>query len=349
MDGLAIVEGLDHVCCRYRVRAFLPALARAGIDLRIAPLRRGVARRWAQLQDARRYDVVLLQRKLLPGWQLDRLRTRARRLVFDFDDAVLYRDSYDPRGPHCPRRARRFARTVRAADLVVAGNGFLAQCARDAGAPAHRVRVVPTCVDTSRPLPPAPRPRGRGLTLVWIGSSSTLKGLERDRALLERLGRTVPGLTLRLICDRFADFGPLRIEAVPWSEADEAEALATADVGISLIPDDLWSRGKCGLKVLQYLASGLPVVANPVGVHPEMIREGSNGYLPATADAWEDAIGRLTRHPEERAAMAHAARRSAEERYSVAAWSAEVAHALTGTTAAATRPPTRTPGQVVRG
>jgi glycosyltransferase involved in cell wall biosynthesis len=331
MDGLAIVEGLDHVCCRYRVRAFLPALEQAGVALRIEALRRSPAGRIGQLLGASRYDMVLLQRKLLPSWQLGLLRSRARRLVFDFDDAVLYRDSYDPRGPDCPRRAARFARTVQAADLVVAGNDFLADCARRAGAPADRVRVIPTCIDTDRLRPiDDPIPRPSGLRLAWIGSSSTLQGLERERPLLVALGRSIPGLSLRMICDRFAEFDPLRVEAVRWSEAGEADALATSDVGISLIPDDLWSRGKCGLKVLQYLACGLPVVANPVGVHPEMVHDGVNGFLPATPEDWIGAIRRLAGRPGQLAEMGREARRVAVERYSIRSWAPAFVSALTG-------------------
>ena len=110
------------------------------------------------------------------------------------------------------------------------------------------------------------------------------------------------------------------VVAIPWSEATEAEALASGDVGISWIPDDLWSRGKCGLKVLQYQAAGLPVVANPVGVHPEMIEPGVSGFLATTADEWVDAVKALADRPFTRRRMGRAARASVVSRYSVEAW-----------------------------
>ena len=87
------------------------------------------------------------------------------------------------------------------------------------------------------------------------------------------------------------------VVAVPWTEATEADVLAAGDVGISWVPDDLWSRGKCGLKVLQYQAAGLPVLANPVGVHPEMIAPGVSGFLAATADDWVEAVRALADDP----------------------------------------------------
>lgn len=320
MKALALVEAPDHVCCRYRVLAFEPALAASGWTLTVQGLAPKPAGRWAQLRRAGEFDAVVLQRKLLPAWQLHALRRSARRLIFDFDDAVLYRDSYDRRGPHCARRASRFARTVRLADVVVAGNDFLAGCAREAGARPERVRVLPTCVDTTlyRPKPPEPATEGP-VRMVWIGSSSTLQGLERQRPLLERLGREVPGLQLRLICDRFPRFDPLPVVGVPWSRSGEAEAVATGDLGITWIPDDLWSPGKCGLKVLQYQAAGLPVVANPVGVHPLLVRHGINGLLASSPEEWVKAIQTLAADPGLRARMGQAARASVEARDSVAA------------------------------
>jgi glycosyltransferase involved in cell wall biosynthesis len=328
MKALALVDSPDHVCCRYRLRAFEPALRAAGWVLTAQALARGTFARLAQFARAAEYDVVILQRKLLPRWQFAVLRRNARRLAFDFDDAVLYRDSYDPRGPHSRRRAHRFRQTVCGADAVLAGNDFLADCALRGGARAERVQVIPTCIET-RKYEPAARLEGKpGLDLVWIGSSSTLQGLERQRGLWERVGREVPGVRLRVICDRFPAFDGLPVVAVPWSEATEAADLAAGDVGISWVPDDLWSRGKCGLKVLQYQAAGLPVLANPVGVHPEMIEPGVSGYLPATDDEWVGAVWALAHDPALGARMRRAARANVDAFYSVAAWSAAFVAAL---------------------
>lgn len=345
MKALALVDAPDHVCCRYRLRAFEPALRAAGWTLTPQALARGTFGRLAQFTRTAEFDVVILQRKLLPRWQLAVLRRNARRLVFDFDDAVLYRDSYDRRGPHSRRRADRFARTVRSADTVIAGNDFLADCALRAGARPERVQVIPTCIETAK-YGPAPRaddtPR---LDLVWIGSSSTLQGLEQRRALWERIGREVPGVRLRVICDRFPAFDGLPVVVVPWSEATEAADLAAGDVGISWVPDDLWSRGKCGLKVLQYQAAGLPVLANPVGVHPEVIEPGVSGFLPKTDDEWVEAVRVLASDPRLRTRMRLAARANVDAYYSVAAWSAAFVAALAEPGASIPAPRARPFGQ----
>ena len=116
--------------------------------------------------------------------------------------------------------------------------------------------------------------------LVWIGSASTLQGLEQARPIWEAVAEAVPGLRLRVICDRFPDSFPLPIVPVAWNEETEAHEIAAGQIGISWIPDDLWSRGKCGLKVLQYQAAGLPVVANPVGAHRRWFATARRVFWP---------------------------------------------------------------------
>jgi glycosyltransferase involved in cell wall biosynthesis len=330
MKVLALVDSPDHVCCRYRVRAFEPALERAGGSLDLLGLARGSLARARQCARASGYGAVVLQRRLLPGWQLRLLRRKARRLVFDFDDAIMLRDSYDPRGLASRRRARRFAATVRAADVVTAGNDFLADCALRAGAVAERVRVLPTCVDTARYDPSAGTDRRDALDLVWIGSSSTLRGLESQRRWIHRLAREVPGVRLRVVCDRVPDLGAMPVLGVPWSEATEADSLRAGDVGVSWVPDDDWSRGKCGLKVLQYQAAGLPVLANPVGVHEDMIRPGVTGWLPSQFNEWVAAVRTLMADPDLRRRMGRAARASVEADYSVAAWESTFVTSVAG-------------------
>ena len=331
MKALALVDSPEHVCCRYRIRAFEPALDRAGWSVELVRLARGPFARIGQFSAAKRYEAVILQRRLLPGWQLRLLRRAAKHLIFDFDDAVLYRDSYDSRGPDSPRRARRFAATVQAADAVIAGNDFLADCALRAGARPDRVRVIPTCIDPELYKGAAGSRRGDGIDLAWIGSSSTLKGLERQKPLWERLAHEAPGVRLRVICDRFPDLGALPVVPVPWSEAGEAEALAGGDAGMSWIPDDVWSRGKCGLKVLQYQAAGLPVLANPVGVHQEMIEPGRTGWLPTAPGEWAEAVRTLAADPRLRERMGRAARASVAANYSVAAWGPAFVATIRGT------------------
>ena len=231
---------------------------------------------------------------------------------------------------------RRFAHTVQTADTVVAGNDFLADEALRAGASVERVHVIPTCVEPASYQ--IARQQG-GVELVWIGSSSTLQGLERARPIWQELARAVPGLRLRLICDRVPDSFPLPVVLVPWNRETEARELAAGHIGISWIPDDLWSRGKCGLKVLQYQAAGLPVVVNPVGVHREMVREGETGFLATTASEWVLAVTRLISDARMRRRMGLLARQHVEANYSVSAWAETFVSSMTGSSRAKSRAP----------
>lgn len=316
----ALVESPEHVCCRYRLTAFQPALAAARHSLTLQPLPRHP---WGWLRlapELRQADAVVLQRKLLPAWQLFLLRRASRLLLYDIDDAVFLRDSYAPRGMHSRRRRRRFRAIARAADAVLAGNSFLCEQVRAlAAAPAA---YAPTCVDVARYPLASHRASGKGVQLVWIGSSSTLQGLEQVRPLLEEIGQHCPGVRLKLICDRFLSLLYLPVLACPWTEAGEAADLAAADIGISWLPDDLWSRGKCGLKVIQYMAAGLPVVANPVGVQAHLVRHGETGFLVRTPDEWVAAVGRLARDPDLRRRLGQAGRARVAAEFSVAAGAA---------------------------
>lgn len=314
MRWTALVENANHVCCRYRLCAFAPAFARAGLELRVVPLPRSFLAR-QKLISTLSGQHVLLQRRLLDVLSWRRLRRAAAHIVFDFDDAVWLRDSYSSRGLSSWRRARRFERTVREADAVIAGNPFLAEAATRFTNPRH-VHVVPTCVNPGRYTPAAHSNPDR-VRLVWIGSSSTLQGLEQIADVLDSIGTKLPHVALRLVCDRRTDFGRLEVEYCAWREDAEAEWLAGADIGISWLPDDDWSRGKCGLKVLQYQAAGLPVVANPVGVQCHMVRPAQNGYLPQSRQHWLEIIGQLAADCQLRRRLGKNGRRQVEQHYAV--------------------------------
>lgn len=315
MHLIALVESTEHVCCRYRLAALRPYLEPAGHALELYSW---PSDWWSRLWVGRELahaDLVIVQRRLLSPVQLYLLRRSVKRLAFDFDDAVFLRDSYagDLR---CARRQRRFAAMIGATDLVVAGNVFLSVHAAR-WTPSNRVHRVPTCVDLARYDPARHDRHGPGVQLVWVGSSSTLQGLELVRPLLEEIGQRCPKVRLKLICDRFLELDRLEVLSCPWSEPTEAAEIADADIGISWVPDDAWSRGKCGLKVLQYMAAGLPVVANPVGVQAEFVRHGETGFLAETADQWVHAVTRLANDPALRRRMGEAARRCVAGEFSV--------------------------------
>ena len=320
MRVICLVEHPDHVCCRYRLSALIPHLRERGIKLEPVALPRSLFGR-IRLFSRLKGHAVILQRKLLSWVELRLLRSRVPWLAFDLDDAVFLRDSYSSKGHQDGRRKRRFSHLMAAADCVFAGNRFLAEQSRAHGA-RGRVLVVPTSINPDLYQPKVAGPTATaavgGLRMTWIGSSSTLQGLERMAPLFDRIATRIPGISLRVISDRFPAFEKLKVVNIPWSGQSEAEDLASGDVGISWIPDDPWSRGKCGLKVLQYMAAGLPVLANPVGVHPEMIRPGREGFLPGTDEEWLEKLDFFDKNRPELMEMGRAGRQRVEGEYSVA-------------------------------
>jgi len=300
---------------RQRIEPYLHALRERGIEPEVEVLAAGARARRRQFRRGRGFAGVLLHRKTLTWWEARALGPPQGRiaLLYDFDDAVMYQ-ARRPERVH-PDRARRFARTVAAADLVLAGSPVLADHARAAG--ARRVAVVPTGLDTSRYPPKASYEPADGPRLVWIGSRSTLKQLARLRPVLAAVGGAASGVRLRVIADAPLAVDGLAVENVPWSRGAEARRLAESDVGIAPLPDTAYTRGKCGFKVLQYMAAGLPVVASPVGVQADYVRPEETGLLAGGEAEWVEAIRRLASDANVRQRMGRAGRARVEGEFDV--------------------------------
>lgn len=319
MKVLALTEGPNHVCYRYRIAPFADALAAHDWTLESLPLAPRTLERSAQLRQAAEADVVILQRKLLPLWQLRLLRRMSRVLLYDFDDALFCRDSYSRKGSQSWTRLAHFWATIYTADAAIAGNSWLQQQSSEYVEP-DRVHLVPTCVDPSRYTMARHERTGSAARLAWIGLHSTLPCLYHAEPMMIAAAERLPGLRLRVVCNRFPQLLGVRVVPRLWSSETEAQELADSDIGISWLPDDEWSRGKCGLKVLQFMAAGLPVVANPVGMNRTMVRHGETGFLATTPEEWADAIEQLANNPQLRARMGAAGREFVEQNYSVDRW-----------------------------
>jgi glycosyltransferase involved in cell wall biosynthesis len=320
---LALAGRLDSATFRYRVGQFIEPLKSLGVavEARALPRRRG--RRKGVLSEVAGFDVVWLLRQALAGLEMRELRQRARRLVFDLDDAVWMRDSHRLVRFSTKRRFR-FGRAARCADLILAGNDFLAD---QVGRFNTAVQVMPTCVEVQRYCPrPEHDPRDV-LDLVWIGQASTLGYLGGILSALEAFAVRRPA-RLRVIADAFPRSRRIEIVPVRWSSETEAQELAAADIGLAPLTDDEWAQGKCGLKVLQYMAAGLPVVASPVGVQVAMIGRNERGRLAASPDEWVAHLTALADDPTERRRCGRAGRVFVERHYSASDWAPRLAQAL---------------------
>lgn len=310
MRILALVKSLDHVCNRYRIAAFQTAWEKAGYSVQIQP--------WSRFFLSgifARPEIVILQRKLPSPWQALLLKRLAGTLIYDFDDAIFLRDSFSTPGRYSLRRTSHFRMIVKTADHVVAGNAFLAAEAAMLTNSA-KISVIPTSVPVNDYGLAKHHRVGEHVQLVWIGSKSTIPCLAGHQDRLEELGRKVPGIRLKIICDQFLEFRHLKTIHCPWKPYTERKELASADIGISLLPDDLWSQGKCGLKVLQYMAAGLPVIANPIGIQRELVTPGVTGFLVSSEQELVTAVDQLANDPELRRRMGQAGRKRVEDSFS---------------------------------
>lgn len=273
---------------------------------------------WALLR-ARRFDVVVVEKELfpfLPAVAERLLRLLGVRYVVDYDDALFHR--YDRHASALVRGllGRKIDSVMRHAAIVVAGNEYLAERARQAGAP--RIEVIPTVVDTERYQPLA-HVANETPVVGWIGTPKTSRYLKPLVPVFEALQDKMP-VRFIAVGARPVDFEGTPVEAWPWSEETEVESIQQFDIGIMPLDDSPWERGKCGYKLLQYMACGLPVVASPVGVNREIVTPEENGLLANTADEWKHALGGLLQADESiRQSIGREGRQRVEEWYSLKA------------------------------
>jgi glycosyltransferase involved in cell wall biosynthesis len=294
---------------RLRVGQHLDLLRSRGLGVEVEDLAHSPWHRRRQLRRAGGRGGILLQKTTLRVMDAWHLRGRRARLIYDFDDAVMCKSNQAALTGG--GRMRRFRRTARLADLVIAGNETLAGHARDAG--TARVAVLPTALDVRRYQPKRNYAAAGPLRLVWIGSRSTLRQMAAMMELLEAIGRRRQGITLRIIADAGLQARHLRVENVPWSLEAETRLLAECDIGVAPLPDTAFARGKCAFKVAQYMAAGLPVITSPVGANAQYVRDGENGFHAADAVGWARAFDRLADDAALRERFGRAGRRRAEE------------------------------------
>jgi glycosyltransferase involved in cell wall biosynthesis len=301
-------DSLEQPSFRQRIVIYLDLLGSKGIDCYVARLPRGRLERRALFASARQFEGVLLHRKILNVWDAFWLRRLAGTVIYDFDDAVMYSNRED--GRICRIRSGRFRRAVALSRLVIAGNEYLAEHARRYNA---HVEILPTGLDVGAYSLPTPREKDGLIRLVWIGGGSVLKHLRRIVPALEELGRRFPRVRLRIVSNEFLDLQSMPVERRPWSRQTEVTDLLSSDIGLAPLTDDPFTRGKCAFKILQYQAAGLPVVASPIGVNEQYVRDGVTGFLVRGLSQWVDRLAALIENPDLRLALGHAGRGDVEK------------------------------------
>lgn len=319
---------------RLRMNQFIPALAAAGADVTVKPffdndylrayydygrkpLRSalaGYARRAAAVATARA-DLIWVEKELfpfLPATAERPLRWRRATYVVDYDDAIFHNYDAHPRRVVRMMLGRKLDPLLAGAAAITAGNAYLAEYAARHG--ARRVERIPTVVDPRR-YSFLPSGGGGSIRIGWIGTPANARYLSPVIEAMRRLQPTIPMVLVTMGASLLPDL-PVTQERHEWSEDREAAMLATVDIGVMPLPDDPFERGKCGYKLIQYMAAGRPVIASPVGVNADIV-DPAVGLLADSADAWAEAIRLLAANPERRRAMGAAGRERVERVYSL--------------------------------
>jgi len=289
LDVLVLTSRPDKPSYRYRVEALLPGLADRGINVRVLFTRDMGRWRFRRYLDCSGFDTVLIQKRILRPLDRFLLRRVARGVVFDFDDAV----GFDSEGRPRPRMQKRLAAMARFADHITCGNNYLASLL---GTSDKKVTVVPTSIDTDRFAPRKGTTADSSTRVVvgWIGSRKNLRHLEELLPVLAN----VDGILLKVVADSAASLDLDRLGETPfefeaWSAENEVAQTASFDIGIMPLPDNNFTRGKCGCKALQCMAMGLPTICSPVGMNCDLIQPGINGLLAGSPGEWGRSLERL--------------------------------------------------------
>lgn len=317
MKILFFIQGFTVAASRYRVLQYLPFLEKAGIKTVVLEFPKD-SKGWIRHKDiVRQSDVIFLQRKRPPLVVLALLRWMGKKIVYDFDDAVMFKNSLST-NPYSWRRRLSFRRILRFADLVIAGNQFLKEEAAGHTKHTRHIEVLPTPIDINRYCRKSYTP-GHAVNIGWIGDHGSIHYMESYKGVWEELGRRYKNVSLTIICDTFIDTKEIPLVRRLWSSDREVEYLQGLDVGVMPLFDDLWSRGKCGFKIVQYMAVGLPVVCTPVGINRDAVEPGVNGFWAETPSEWVEKLSLLVENPGLREEMGKAGRERMIKRYTVQA------------------------------
>jgi len=331
---------------RLRTMQYLPYLVTAGFEVEVASFfdddyldalysgrrvkggsLKYFMRRILQLRAATKADVIWLEKEALPWvpWRIEKwLLPKNVPVVSDYDDALFHR--YDTHRNAVVRKVlgRKIDGVMAGSTIVFAGNDYLARRAHEAG--AQHIELVPTVVDMQAYHQSPVDKLDKRVRVGWIGTPKTWA--EHCIPMLNMLRETMlhHDAVFRAIGSGTPKQQIPGFEFPDWSEDEEVGLIQGMDIGIMPLTDSPMSRGKCGYKLIQYMACGLPVIASPIGVNSTIVEHGVNGYLASNEAEWKSALSDLLSNPALRRSMGEAGRKKAVAEYSIQAYGPKVAN-----------------------
>jgi glycosyltransferase involved in cell wall biosynthesis len=273
--------------------------------------------RFFHILKAGSYDAVYIQKDVLPSFYLFILKLLNKNIIFDLDDALY--ESHATVKPSIfslenlffKMRKHNLNKILKAAKAVTVTVPYLAEYVKRFN---NNVHVITGPINCELYKPSAKQSREK-VVIGWIGSPVTTKYVQDMMPVFEELQKKYSNVEIRLIGARQFDTRDLDIKFLDWSEETEIDLLSEFDIGIMPLTDDKWSKGKGGLKILQYFAMRIPVVCSPVGINSELITEGSNGYLALSNEEWLEKLGILIESEELRGKLGLSGRNLVEQKF----------------------------------
>jgi glycosyltransferase involved in cell wall biosynthesis len=279
--------------------------------------------RFSQLTEIKKHDAVFIFREASligpPIFEWIIAKRYKKPVIFDFDDAIwLPNVSEANRFWSWLKNHNKTGKIISWSKTVIAGNSYLAEYAKAFNANTY---IIPTTIDTEyHQVLRIKNTNPEKVIIGWTGSDTTIRHFKMAYPLFKELDKKYPGkLEFRLISNKSVNDAPVKISFVAWNKESEIKDLQQLDIGIMPLPDDEWSRGKCGFKGLQYMSLGIPSVMSAVGANKDIIQDKENGFLPTNHEEWIAVLSSLIESVELRNYIGESGRKTILEKYSVAA------------------------------
>lgn len=300
---------------------YLALYHKGGIIKKVFILGKGFLKRLLNFQQYLQSDFIFIHREATPvgppviEWLI--ANVLKSKIIFDFDDAIWLTDQVgETWWQKIVRNRSKTAKICKWSYKISCGNDYLASYARQFNA---NVVINPTTIDTESLHSPFlySSTNKKGITIGWTGSHSTIKYLELIAPALKIIEQKYPSIHFLFIADKEPMLDLKNSEFKKWKKETEIEDLLQIDIGIMPLPDDEWTKGKCGFKALQYMALGKPSVVSPVGVNTKIIQSGINGSFASNQQEWIDCLSELMDNERLRTSFGTNARKMVEQHYSV--------------------------------
>jgi glycosyltransferase involved in cell wall biosynthesis len=302
---------------RLRGYQYFPYLEKQGIEIAVSPffddnylgnlyakkstlkqVLKAYLQRFFTLWTVYKYDCLVIEYELFPyfpAWFEQLFYLFSKKYIVDYDDAIFHNYDLHPNPIIRFILKNKIDKVMKYSHCVIAGNTYLKEKAMLSG--AKTIQIIPTVIDINRYYVKDTYTSSDKVVIGWIGTNSTFKYVKTIAKILKQLIEKYNIMIYIVGASESLDLGENEKHIV-WSEENEVQSILLFDIGIMPLEDSDWEKGKCGYKIVQYMACAIPVVASAVGANKDIVSHGSNGFLVSELDEWRDSLEQYIRNSE---------------------------------------------------